>query len=608
MGQIAFTPRAYGRSSMGLAEARLINLYAEKTPNGPGEFALFPRPALVSAYSLGSGPIRGVFSQPGVFSGALFVVSATTAYLSDGTNLGTIAGTDLVRWAASPTQLVCVANGLAYLYEGSTFTQITDPDLPMVSDVFYLAGRFFYTVSGSDRFYFSEVRDAGNIDGLSFETAETLSDPNVGAAVLGDEGYFFGERTVEIWYATGDPDAPLQTSQGRQFDKGCASRDTIVKIDNAMHFLGHDRVVYRASGSPERVSGHGLEERLRRCTSIGSCTAFGATIDGHSLYVLNIPGQGSFCIDIESKEPSEWTAFGKTVFRGRCAVLKDGVNYVGDDTASTVWAMTPDVYLDGTDPVTFLGTAFAPNNSGKPIRCNNVVLQGARGVGLSGPANANRVTAPNDFSDPSWIDLSAGTTTVTANNTTAPDGTMTADRLVGNNANTWWGSAIGAGWAGKTATFPIWVWAAAPYTATLVLYFGISGGVTYSQNISVTTTPTLFTFTQAFGSADTGTLAVGINHGNGHTTYVWHAEAYDASEPTGGYNPVTEMRFSDDQGKTWSVWRAASVGKIGKYRQRAVWQRLGMISEPGRVFEFRTTDGVLATMGAVLINAERPHG
>jgi hypothetical protein len=75
-----------------------------------------------------------------------------------------------------------------------------------------------------------------------------------------------------------------------------------------------------------------------------------------------------------------------------------------------------------------------------------------------------------------------------------------------------------------------------------------------------------------------------------------------------GAAPLAELRFSDDLGRTWSPWRAASLGVMGGYGRRAAWRRLGLIREPGRAFEVRTTDPVLATMSALLINEARPHG
>ena len=54
-----FASGAYDRSAVGLPPARLINLYVEETPDGPGPDARLPRPGLVETYEYGSGPVRG---------------------------------------------------------------------------------------------------------------------------------------------------------------------------------------------------------------------------------------------------------------------------------------------------------------------------------------------------------------------------------------------------------------------------------------------------------------------------------------------------------------------------------------------------------------------
>jgi hypothetical protein len=104
--------------------------------------------------------------------------------------------------------------------------------------VAYAGARFYYLEKGSDVWWFSALDDATSIDGLAFATAESAPDANVGLAVLTDEVWFFGEETVEPWYQTGDADAPLQRAQGRKFEKGCPARESIVKLDNTLFFVG----------------------------------------------------------------------------------------------------------------------------------------------------------------------------------------------------------------------------------------------------------------------------------------------------------------------------------------------------------------------------------
>lgn len=71
-------------------------------------------------------------------------------------------------------------------------------------------------------------------------------------------------------------------------------------------------------------------------------------------------------------------------------------------------------------------------------------------------------------------------------------------------------------------------------------------------------------------------------------------------------SPVVEMRYSDDQGQSWSRWRMGSLGNVGQTKQRIYWQRLGKMRAPGRAFEFRCTDPVLAAFVDIEINGGRP--
>ncbi len=42
-----------------------------------------------------------------------------------------------------------------------------------------------------------------------------------------------------------------------------------------------------------------------------------------------------------------------------------------------------------------------------------------------------------------------------------------------------------------------------------------------------------------------------------------------------GVNPKLMLRWSDDGGHQWSNWHAIEIGKLGEYKHRAIWRRLG---------------------------------
>lgn len=63
--------------------------------------------------------------------------------------------------------------------------------------------------------------------------------------------------------------------------------------------------------------------------------------------------------------------------------------------------------------------------------------------------------------------------------------------------------------------------------------------------------------------------------------------------PSYEYEPVVEVRWSDDQGAAFSTWRPMLLGKKGQYSKDAVTRSLGLIQRPGRTFIWRMTDNAL---------------
>jgi hypothetical protein len=64
-----------------------------------------------------------------------------------------------------------------------------------------------------------------------------------------------------------------------------------------------------------------------------------------------------------------------------------------------------------------------------------------------------------------------------------------------------------------------------------------------------------------------------------------------------GYNPQAMLRWSNDGGSTWSNEHWTSIGKIGRYQNRAIWRRLGTARD--RIFEVATS----APVKTVIISA-----
>jgi len=77
--------------------------------------------------------------------------------------------------------------------------------------------------------------------------------------------------------------------------------------------------------------------------------------------------------------------------------------------------------------------------------------------------------------------------------------------------------------------------------------------------------------------------------------YLGVANQLNPSTPT--TYPQAMLRFSNDGGSTWSREYTVTIGQTGKYKNRAIWRRLGMARD--RVFEVSISDPV----NAVIISA-----
>ena len=68
-----------------------------------------------------------------------------------------------------------------------------------------------------------------------------------------------------------------------------------------------------------------------------------------------------------------------------------------------------------------------------------------------------------------------------------------------------------------------------------------------------------------------------------------------------GTDPQAMLRWSNDGGSTWSTEHWVSIGKIGKYKNRAIWRRLGQARD--RIYEVVITDPVKAVIVSANLEA-----
>jgi hypothetical protein len=266
---------AYSRPFGKLPEIRMENRFFEKNPVGEEQVALLSRPGTSLFLSVGDGPIRALYTQPGVFEGDLFIVSGNELYRYNGTDEPTLIDGEIAGEGYPVMTSVAIPGWEAlFITDGATLQHYTGPDEDThelgpcsvpdgapISDLATLASYVICAEGESRKFYWIQPGEV-DIDPLDFSSAESEPDQIVSILTVGDQLWIFGQSSTEAWYASGDGDQPFLRTQGRAFSQGIIP-GTVARVQESIMVIGQDMVAYRIAGSPERISHHGIEEMIR---------------------------------------------------------------------------------------------------------------------------------------------------------------------------------------------------------------------------------------------------------------------------------------------------------------------------------------------------------
>ena len=357
---------AYVARSVNAADNRMVNLFPEAIPEGGKEAGFLNRcPGLRLVATVGSGPVRGLWSHAGI----LYVVSGTEFYKVTSsyvaTKIGDVSGTGPVSMADNGTQLFIACNGPSYIYNYSTlaFGQITDPDFAGAVNVGYLDGYFVFNEPDSQRVWVTALLDGTSIDPLEFASAEGSPDGLVALIVDHREAWLFGTDSTEVWYNSGEADFPLTRIQGAFNEIGCAAPYSVAKLDNGIFWLGADArgqgIVYRANGyTGQRISTHAIEYAIQSYPTISDAIAYTYQQEGHAFYVLVFPTAGkTWVYDVAVNAWHERAGFSDGAFtrhRSNCHANYQGIPHVGDFANGKIYVFDLSTFTDDDQPQKWL--------------------------------------------------------------------------------------------------------------------------------------------------------------------------------------------------------------------------------------------------------------
>lgn len=264
--------QTYQDRSPQLSAQLTCNMYLGKGREGESRFVLYDFPGC-KPFVTGVGADRGMT----LFNEQVYHVQGSTLYrISSGgtaTTIGTINGAGRCIFRNDGSLLVIVADGVVYVYDGTTLTVENDADLESPNGVAYLNNQFLFDGDGG-RFVSA---DAGttDIDGLSYATAESHPDDIMIPYDFGQLVYMFGRHSIEPWFNSGTGSPPFDRLEQGIIQIGLGAIYSVANNESFLFFVSDSGAIYQLSGSnAERISTPAIEYLIKdydRSSAVGFC-------------------------------------------------------------------------------------------------------------------------------------------------------------------------------------------------------------------------------------------------------------------------------------------------------------------------------------------------
>ena len=242
----------------------------EPVPSDHGLSAGYLRPASgVATWGTGSGVGRAGIE----WNGVCYRVSGTKLISIDDagavTVLGDVGGSGQAQMDYSFDRLSIQSSGDFYYWDGSTLTQVTDPDLGTVLRHIWVDG-YFMTTDG-EFLVVAELLDPTDVNPLKYGSSEVDPDPVKAVLKLRNEPHAVNRYTIEVFQNNpnaGASEFPFDRIEGAQITRGAVGSFACCVFDGeAIAFVGGGRnesvsVYLGANGSSGRIATREIDQVL----------------------------------------------------------------------------------------------------------------------------------------------------------------------------------------------------------------------------------------------------------------------------------------------------------------------------------------------------------
>lgn len=208
--------------------------------------------------------------------------------------LGEVGVGNQVTFDYSFDRLAIAAGGRLFYWNGSSLTQVTDPDLGVVVDFVWVDGYFMSTDGAS--LIVTELADPNVVNPLKYGSSESDPDPVKGLLKLRNEVYALNRNTIEVFDNVGGDFFPFQRVDGAQIQKGVIGTYACCVFAEAIAFIGSGRnespsIYLGANASAIKIATMEIDQILSGYTEaeLASCVVEARNDKSHQHLYVHLP-------------------------------------------------------------------------------------------------------------------------------------------------------------------------------------------------------------------------------------------------------------------------------------------------------------------------------
>lgn len=399
-----------GRSSNVNAQV-CQNLYPElDQEGGKSVLALYGTPGLVSRVVCeASAVVRGLY----VFGDYLYAVVGSNLYqITDAwvaTDIGNLdTSTGPVYFDDDGTYLGIGDRTSAYTYNPSTatFAEVTDTDLIGANGFCFMDG-YWLTCYGQ-QFQKSTLLDPTDWAAADVANIRGRSDDLVTIYPFANYLWCIGEKTIELYYNTGNANFPFEKYPGGFYERGLISSGALCQTDDFLYILTDDRewIRFGADLQPTKISTPQIDFQICSCATVSDAVMFSYSQGGHTFIVLTFPTDSkTFVYDettslIHTRASYDSTSATDIRWRINCCEVFNGQVVGGGYADGTVYTLSMNVYVDDSDRIRRVAAfpSLHEPDSRRRLRINALEVEFEAGVGLTGGVQGGDPQAMLDYS------------------------------------------------------------------------------------------------------------------------------------------------------------------------------------------------------------------